>query len=153
MDEWQSASVESNEKDLYFVAVKLFLRDGEMLLITHDIFGSWDLPGGRLKKDEFETPLEQVIKRKIDEELGSDVSYDVGEPCIFFRVERQEHGLNGKKVRIFAIGYDAEYTGGEIKTGKNHDRMEWVNLAEFKPEEYFTGGWLHGIEEYLRLQG
>ncbi len=33
-----------HDKDLYFVAVKLLLRDGDKLLITHDIFGVWDLP-------------------------------------------------------------------------------------------------------------
>ena len=27
------------DKDLYFIAVKLFLRDGRMLLITHNIYG------------------------------------------------------------------------------------------------------------------
>ena len=58
------------EKDLYFVAVKLFLRDGSKLLITHDIFGDWDLPGGRIRKDEFNKPLESVIERKANEELG-----------------------------------------------------------------------------------
>jgi hypothetical protein len=38
------------EKDLYYVAVKLFLRNENKLLITHDIFGDWDLPGGRIRK-------------------------------------------------------------------------------------------------------
>lgn len=138
------------DKDLYFVAVKLFLRDEDKLLITHDIFGSWDLPGGRLRKDEFDKPLEQVIERKLNEELGGTVKYKLGEPCVFFRVERVEHGLEGKKVRIFAVGYDAEYMGGEIELGKNHDKMEWVNVEDFKPEEYFNGGWLRGVEEYLK---
>jgi len=136
------------EKDLYFVAVKLFLRDGDKLLITHDIFGTWDLPGGRIRAEEFDKPLSSVIERKMVEELGSEVKYEVGEPKVFFRVERQEHGL-GKKVRIFAVGYDAKYLGGELKLGDHHDRMEWVNLKNFKPEDYFTGGWLTGVQEYI----
>lgn len=56
---------DTRSKDLYFVAVKLFLHDNEKLLITHDIFGAWDLPGGRIKKDEFDAPLESVISRKV----------------------------------------------------------------------------------------
>ena len=136
----------STDKDTYFVAVKLFLRQGDQLLITHDIFGSWDLPGGRLNPDEFHKPLSDVVKRKMDEELGSDVSYVVGEPLVFFRVERQERG---RAVRIFAIGYEATYEGGKISLGKHHDQMKWVDVEIFKPEDYFKGGWLLGVQEYL----
>ncbi len=137
------------DKDLYFVAVKLLIRDGNRLLITHDIFGHWDLPGGRIKKDEFKTDLSVVIQRKMFEELGEDFKYDYGEPVVFFRVEREEHGLNMKKVRIFAIGYDAKYIGGKIRLGKHHDKYEWVDVNSFQPEDYFVGGWLTGIQEYL----
>lgn len=134
-------------KDLYFVAVKLLLRDGDKLLITHDIFGDWDLPGGRLLKSEFDTPLLDVITRKIREELGSEIKYRVGEPNIFFRHERIENGTS--KVHIFAVGYNASYESGEIKLSENHDRVKWVDIATFQPEKYFTGGWLTGVQEYL----
>jgi|GEM_PF-2006610 len=50
-------------KDVYFVAVKVLLRRGNELLITHDVFDNWDIPGGRLKPDEFSAPLEDVIAR------------------------------------------------------------------------------------------
>lgn len=137
------------DKDLYFVAVKLLLRDGNKLLITHDIFGAWDIPGGRIRKDEFEAPLESVIQRKIKEELGPEVKYKLGEPKIFFRHQRQEVGLGGKTVRIFAIGYEAKYIGGDIHLGDHHDKFEWVDVNSFKPQNYFTGGWLKGLQEYL----
>ncbi len=139
------------DKDLYFVAVKLLIRDGEKLLITHDIFGHWDLPGGRIKKNEFKSDLSAVIKRKILEELGEDFVYDCGKPILFFRVEREEYGLDMKKVRIFAIGYDAKYKGGEIRLGKNHDKYEWVDINNFEPEGYFVDGWLTGLQEYLSI--
>ena len=138
------------EKDLYYVAVKLLLRDGDKLLITHDIFGDWDLPGGRICKDEFNKPLESVIERKIDEELGQDVKYFLGIPKVFFRVERKEQSLGGQLVRIFGVGYEARYIGGEISLGDHHDQMEWVDTKTFKPEQYFTGGWLSGVQDYLK---
>jgi 8-oxo-dGTP pyrophosphatase MutT (NUDIX family) len=137
------------EKDLYYVAVKLFLRNENKLLITHDIFGDWDLPGGRIRKDEFNKPIESVIQRKVSEELGEQVRYILGDPKIFFRVKRHEHDQNGRLVRIFGIGYDAQYEGGDIKRGKHHDQMEWVDLTSFNPGDYFTGGWLDGVKEYL----
>lgn len=142
------ADPDSKSKELYYVAVKLFLRDGDKLLITHDVFGAWDLPGGRIKKDEFNTPLEAVIERKVQEELGPDLKYELGKPNVFFRVERFEHGLE-KQVRIFAVGYDAKYNGGKIKLWKYHDQMKWVDVKTFKPEDYFTGGWLTGVKEYM----
>jgi len=138
---------DSTQKDMYHVAVKLLLRDGDKLLITHDIFKSWDLPGGRIKKDEFEKPLEGVIERKMNEELGGDVRWELGQPTVFFRVEREEPVMG--TVRIFAVGYEAKYLGGEIKLGEHHDKMEWVDVNTVKPEEYFEGGWLSGVQEYL----
>jgi len=140
--------MEINGKDVYFVAVKVFLRDGNKLLITHDIFDNWDLPGGRIKKDEFEKPLEAVIARKMQEELGPAVSYTLGQPKVFFRVERLEQGIN-MPVRIFAVGYEATYKGGEITLGPNHDQYQWVDAHTFKPETLFAGGWLTGLQEYL----
>ena len=137
------------DKDLYFVAVKLLLLDGDNLLITHDVFGDWDIPGGRIKKDEFEVPLESVIQRKVVEELGPEVRYKLGQPKVFFRHERKEQKL-GQMVQIFAVGYEAEYQGGEIRLGNHHDKFEWVDLKTFQPEKYFTGGWLKGIQEYLK---
>lgn len=137
------------EKDLYYVAVKLLLRDRQKLLITHDIYGDWDLPGGRIRKDEFNSPLESVIERKINEELGGNISYKLGRPAVFFRVARQEHDLSGQTVHIFGVGYEAEYKGGDIVLGDHHDQMEWVDLSTFRPEDYFRGGWLVGVNEYI----
>jgi 8-oxo-dGTP diphosphatase len=138
--------------DSYFVAVKLLLREGNKLLIIHDVFDSWDIPGGRIRKDEFNRPIESVILRKINEELGPNLRYRVGAPSVIFRVEREEVGLDGKEIRIFAVGYEAEYLGGAIELGKHHDAMKWVGLQTFQPEKYFKGGWLTGIQEYINNQ-
>ena len=137
------------ERDKYFLAMKVLLRDGDKLLITHDIFGDWDIPGGRVRINEFDTPFEQVIARKMKEELGGKVKYRLGEPKVFFRVERFEHNLQ-EVVRIFGVGYEAEYEGGEIVLGDHHDQMEWVDAKTFKPEHYFHDGWLRGIIEYQK---
>ena len=141
-----------HNKDLYFVAVKIFLEDEKgNLLILKDKFGGWDIPGGRLRENDFATPLEQVVQRKMKEELGDDVEYSLGAPAVFMRHERDEILPSGEKDkrRIFALGYEARYSGGEIKLGESHERYEWVPLTNFQPQDYFTGGWLKGVEEYL----
>ncbi len=46
-------------KDVYFVAVKVFLQNEKgKLLITKDRFGDWDIPGGRLRENDFDVPLQ-----------------------------------------------------------------------------------------------
>jgi ADP-ribose pyrophosphatase YjhB (NUDIX family) len=138
-------------KDLYFVAVKVFLEDGNgNLLITKDRFGDWDIPGGRLREGDFEVPLEQIAERKMKEELGESVQYRLEDPIVMMRHERDEILATGEreKRRIFAIGYRAQYLGGDIVLGTNHEKFEWVSIETFEPEKYFTGGWLKGVKEY-----
>lgn len=140
-----------NNKDTYFVAVKVFLCDGAgKLFITKDRFGDWDLPGGRLRPEDFATPLPEVVARKIKEELGDAVQYELGEPMVFMRHERDEVLSSGDRAqrRIFALGYQARYLGGELQLGKNHGQSEWVELKTWIPENYFSGGWLAGVKEF-----
>ena len=143
-------------KDAYFVAVKVFLQNekGE-LLITKDRFGDWDIPGGRLRENDFDVPLEDVIKRKMQEELGNEALYKLSSPVIFMRHERNEILPSGEREvrRIFAVGYRADYTGGNIVLGENHKEYKWVNLKTFIPEDYFTGGWLKGVKEFQEKYG
>ncbi|MCR4328510.1 MAG: NUDIX domain-containing protein [Patescibacteria group bacterium] len=145
-----------NQKDTYFVAVKVFLEREEKLLILKDKFGpavaGWDLPGGRIKTDEFETPLEDIVRRKIREELGEGVIYDIGKPTVFMRHERVEATPEKPTVRIFAIGYPAVWKSGEARLSPAHTEMQWVDMKTFKPEEYFSGGWLKGVREYITLR-
>lgn len=140
------------EKDIYFVAVKLFLRKGEKLLIAKDNFGDWDLPGGRIKMNEFDEPLENILKRKIREELGSSIAIRVGKmPVVFMRHQRIEQSVGNPTVRIFALAYEGHIEAGDILLSSRHTEMLWVDPKTFKPEEYFTGGWLKGVQEYLSL--
>jgi ADP-ribose pyrophosphatase YjhB (NUDIX family) len=138
-------------KDTYFVAVKAMVRRGGDLLITHDVFGQWDLPGGRLRPEDFEAPLDAVLARKMREELGDEFRYALGDPRIFFRHERAEHGLGDRRVRIFAVGYEAEYVDGPITLGPSHDRYLWLDASRFSADDYFEGGWLSGVREYQQM--
>jgi 8-oxo-dGTP pyrophosphatase MutT (NUDIX family) len=144
--------VNIDQKDPYFVAVKVFLeRDGKFLVFK-DNFGDWDLPGGRIKKDEFAVPLEDIVKRKMFEEVGDGVGYSLGKPIVFMRHERVEASPGNPTVRIFALGYQATWQSGEIATSERHTEVLWADPKTFKPEDYFTGGWLKGVQEYMALK-
>ena len=45
------------ERDIYYVAVKVFLEHNGRLLIIKDKQGDWDLPGGRIRTTELENLL------------------------------------------------------------------------------------------------
>jgi len=141
-----------DQKDTYFVAVKVFLERGGKLLILKDNFGDWDLPGGRIKKDEFDKPLEEIIKRKMSEELGNKIQYSIGKPVVFMRHQRIEQIGGSPLVRIFAIGYEGRLESGEIKTSERHPEILWVDPSNFNPDDYFKGGWLKGVKEYLSIR-
>ena len=140
------------DKDTYFIAVKVFLEKDGKFLVIKDNFGDWDLPGGRMKKDEFETPIENIISRKMLQEVGSDVKYEIGKPLLFLRHERVEVAPGSPTVRIFAIGYPAYWKEGDVKLSERHVEMFWADPKTFRPEEYFTGGWLKGVQEYLSIK-
>ncbi len=142
----------SNTKDSYFVAVKLFLKKDGKLLILKDNFNDWDLPGGRIKPDEFEVSLEKILERKIKEELGDAAVISVSRmPVVFMRHQRVEQTEGSPTVRIFALGYEGELESGEIRLSPRHTEQVWVDPHDFKPEEYFSGGWLKGVQDYVRL--
>jgi ADP-ribose pyrophosphatase YjhB (NUDIX family) len=142
--------MDKKAKDLYYVAVKVFLKRGGDFLIFKDGFGKWDLPGGRIRHDEFKKPLESVIKRKLKEELGSSVKYKLGEPFVFMRHERKETMPHGPKTaRIFAIGYHANFLGGTINLSSHHTKYEWAPIKTFRPKKYFEDGWLEGVRIFL----
>jgi len=141
-----------SERDLYYVAVKAFLEKNGKFFIFKDKYGDWDLPGGRIQKHEFDVPLEKVMERKMREELGSSFRYKLGEPIVFMRHERRENDLKGSKVRIFSVGYRANFISGSIELSDMHTQSMWAPIGSFNPNGYFEGGWLKGVKEYLKLR-
>lgn len=133
------------------MAVKVFLEKNGKLFIFKDKYGDWDLPGGRIKRYEFRRSLEDVLKRKMGEEVGRSVVYKLGRPIVFMRHERFEHNTNST-ARIFAVGYLATMVRGEVRLSDMHTESAWVPVRSFKPKLYFKGGWLKGVEEYLAVR-
>ena len=151
MTEKEKYKNDSEKKDEYLVAIKVLLRDGDKLLVTHDVFGQRDIPGGRIRKDQFDTSNEDILDLKIREEIGYKAIYELGSIKATFRVEREEAGRDGKVVRIFGVGYEAQYLGGDIEIGTYHDKYEWIDLKTVDLDDYKTeSGWVHLLADYVK---
>jgi len=55
-------------------------------------------------------------------------------------------------MRIFAIGYQATLLKGEPVMSSQHTESMWADPKAFEAEKYFTGGWLEGVKEYIKLK-
>lgn len=128
----------------YQVSLKLLLRKSDEFLILKDTFKSLlDLPGGRINDDEFATPIEDILRREVREELGNDIIYTIEKPLFQFR---RFH--TSSKMPVLLTVYGGAYTSGEIKLSDEHEGFKWVHKDTFNfPEEAFFNK-----EEYLVMR-
>lgn len=116
-------------KDKYQVSLKAFLRNdkGEVLflkgLATGAYAGYYDVPGGRIEDNEFETALMDILHREAKEELG-DVEIAIDPRPVL--VSRDAIGPN-KETRIIYIFFEGKFLGGEVKTSNEHSGLVWEN--------------------------
>lgn len=117
---------------VYYVALKaLFKKDGRVLFLKRTESGNFDLPGGRIDTDEYATPLEEILRREIREELGEKISYHIGRPLFTYR--QQYFGKGGPD--IFMIVHEVELLGGEIELSDEHNEYVWIDLQNFVMDE------------------
>ena len=137
-------------RDTYNVAAKAFVVKEDRILLCKDVACKWDLPGGSVSPDEFFTPFEKILARELKEELGANVKYrNNGIVCIF-RHRRPEVTEKGKpEKRILMLGFEIEYTGGNIVLSDEHTEHRWVNFNEAL--NLLNDGQLDGFKKYLEF--
>ena len=115
----------------YHVGLKILLRKKNEFLFLKPPFGSsFDLPGGRIGREEALTPLEEIIHREIREELGDSLQYHLDKPAFQFRRYFPSRGLN-----VFLTVYEAHFIKGEIHLSDEHQSYQWINPALFAFQE------------------
>ncbi|ABZ95642.1 Hypothetical protein LBF_3173 [Leptospira biflexa serovar Patoc strain 'Patoc 1 (Ames)'] len=128
------------------ITQKLFLRDGDSLLVLRDQkSGHGDLPGGRMNEDEFFDDWTQSIFREINEELGEDINIEVNPIPIFVH----KHRVNDGNFPCIIIAYNAKLIDGNVKLSDEHDYMEWVDIKKFDPKNLFSEYMLDAVQLYL----
>lgn len=146
----------AKENDFYQVSLKAILKNekGEVLMLGGldggSFEGFYDLPGGRIDKNEFVVPLSEIMSREIKEEVG-DIEFSLSEaPVAVGRHLLKAHiSYESEDTHVLYLFYEARYIGGEIKTSAEHNSFKWLNLEGVELEKYFKSGILEGMKMYL----
>ncbi len=145
-----------HEPDWYNVSLKVFLKNdkGKILALKSipdsAMEGFYDFPGGRINTDEFETDYEDLIKRELREELGSDVKFKLSIKPVSFGRHHYFSKRQNKEVRVLYLFFEAKYLGGEVTISHEHSGHDWLDLFKIKPEDYFILGPLEGVKRYIQ---
>lgn len=133
--------IHPNSHISYHVGLKILLRKEDEFLFLQPALGSrFDLPGGRISKEERETPLHEILKREVQEELGGALTYHLGPSIFQYRRYFQPLNLN-----VFLNVYEANFLSGNILLSPEHKGYQWINPLEFLlKENHFLSK-----EEYL----
>lgn len=130
------------------VSLKVLLKkDGQYLLLNiskKDRIASsekFDLPGGRINKDELNIPFHKLIDGEIKEEVGPKIKYklrldpvSIGQSSIPSHLKIKQGETRGR----FFILFEAEYISGKIQISDEHSGYHWTKLSKNKIESLFT---------------
>ena len=150
----KNKNIFSNDANFH-VSLKLVFKDkDERILIlkmpeNSSMAGFYDLPGGRIKKEEKESPFLEIIKREIHEELGNKIIYKIFETPVAIGRHTYISKLTNKKQYIFWVLFEGRLDGGKIILSNEHEDYDWVNLNKKNYKKYFIKGPLEGMTNYL----
>lgn len=114
-----------SENKLFFVAVKACIFDGDKLLMTQGKDSMcWELPGGRISHDEVGKPFETVLLREVAEELGDNVSIDIGNVATHYL--RTTHQGDP----VFLVCIHCTWKKGSITLSPEDASFAWVTEKE-----------------------
>ncbi len=130
----------------YLACLKILLRKNDAFLILNTPSDHYDLPGGKINFNEYDTALAEIISREIKEELGGDIQYQLGGPLFQY----QTFG-NRTKRHILITVYEATYLAGEITLSPEHKSYQWLTQSELlaNPSKFKTQAEHHSMMEYF----
>lgn len=127
---------------LSYIGVKALIVDGNKVLITQEPTwfvggGKWELPGGKIAEGEEETPLEEILLREINEELGDDFKVEVGNVIDIMRRPWNRPGCESDLV--FLAVFKCHYKGGDIKLSEENNSSAWIDENDIDKFEFIEG--------------
>lgn len=143
---------------IFWVSLKLILKNdqGQILGLNGHPRGSfagfYDLPGGTIDSQEFTANYETILRRELNEELGSvevkinPTPLGVGRHLIPSSMTSRKTG----DVLILYVFFEGTYLGGKITISDEHSGYAWLDLQKNRPNLFFKSGLLEGLETYLK---
>jgi len=125
------------------VGLKAFVEKDGKLLILKETKGKWELPGGRIEKNELNKSLNEILLRETREELGEDFKLIVDR--IFYTWIRK---LDNDDFCIFLVGFQCEYVGGGVILSPEHEDFRWIGKEEIAQLE-FANTYQEAVEYYF----
>lgn len=150
----------AKEHDYYQLSLKVIIKNDkdEILALGCPPYGSfagfYDFPGGRVDVDEFSTPLTDIIKREIKEEIG-DIEYELNSTPVSVGRHLLEARFSGlsKDIHVLYLFFEATYISGDIRISHEHSGYQWFDIGKNEPAKLFKSGNLEGIKMYLSKNG
>ncbi len=147
-----------DNREFYHVSLKAIVKnsEGKVLILkaaeVGTFSGYYDFPGGRIDKDEFKTPMIDILQREVLEEVGdvevsiNPVPVGVGRHLIFSKFTATKE----KDIPVLYLFFEASYIKGDAIISSEHSGIEWVDLENIDLEKYFTSGILEAVKMYLK---
>lgn len=128
-------------------------KEGKILVMPTPIEwgqeGKFDVPGGRINKDEFDMPFEKILRRELNEELGDDVKIDISRNPVAVSQCKVPFAYGSKAnedIPVLYVFYEGMYQGGDIKVDEDHTGYEWIDVADPSYSSKFLAGIYEGIK-------
>lgn len=100
---------------------------------------SFDLPGGRINKDEMEVPFHELINREVTEEVGEDIKYKLREDPVSigqWNIPENIEVRHGETRGRFFVLFEAEYISGSVEISDEHSGFKWLKLTKKDTEKF-----------------
>ncbi|MCH9630472.1 MAG: hypothetical protein S4CHLAM37_04720 [Chlamydiia bacterium] len=112
-------------EDSFHLGLKAFIRNKEGLFLILRAKNYWDIPGGRIQKDE---PLVEALKREVFEETGIENLLEV-EP-VQLSLSNIRIKTKSCDVGLIHYFYYCEVNSPSITISEEHVSYEWCTLED-----------------------
>ncbi len=141
-----------DKNKIAYIGVKGIIvnSEGKVLITqepTHYVGGGrWELPGGKIANGEEETPLEDILRREIREELGETFQVQIGKLVDVMRRSWDKPGASTNHIMLAV--FECRYLGGDIQLSEENNAFAWVTAREL-PRYEFIPGYVPVLEKYF----
>lgn len=137
---------------IFQITLKLFVYnpEGKLLVLKDRKSGLGDLPGGRIDQGEIYSPLPEILRREVKEELGEQFHFTLQPEEIYFTFP-VKMWINGHEA--LGIAFRGRSTAqSQIQLSEEHSAGHWIDIHSYNPEALFQGDMLQAYRQFVRRE-